>query len=91
MRPQTAPGATAGNMMIAHNDRQHPRFANLIDDLCEPGAACDRAFDAPHLLTGINHESVRNAHLHLIFDEGAIGQVLNSVIWIYLPARRGLL
>ena len=73
--------------MIAHNNRQHPGFANLIDDLCEPGAACVRVVDAPHLLAGINHDSVRDAHSHLILDEGAIGQVLNSVIWIYLPAR----
>lgn len=78
-------------MMIAHNYRQHPGFANLIDDLHEPSAACVRVFDAPHLLAGINHESVRNAHSHLIFDGCAIGQVLNPVIWIYLPARRGLL
>jgi hypothetical protein len=78
-------------MVISHNYRQHPGFANLIDDLREPGAACVRVFDAPHLLAGINHESVRDAHSHLIFDEGAIGQVLNPVIWIYLSARRGLL
>ena len=39
---QTAPGATAGNMVIARNYGQHPGSADLIDDLREPGAACVR-------------------------------------------------
>jgi len=48
--------------MIAHNYRQRPGFANLIDDLREPDAACVRVFDAPHLLAGINHQSVRDVY-----------------------------
>ena len=57
--------------MIAYNYRQHPGFANLIDDLCEPGAACVRVVDAPHLLAGINHDSVRDAHSDLIHRPGS--------------------
>jgi hypothetical protein len=75
--------------MIAHDGGQCTSSAYLFNDLGQPSAAGLRVFDTPHLLTGIDHETIRNRDPHLIFDERAVRKVLDSVIRIYLaPSGR---
>jgi hypothetical protein len=76
--------------MIAHDSGQRTSSADLFNDLGQPSAAGLRVFDTPHLLTGIDHETIRNTDPHLIFDERAVRKVLDSVIRIYLAPGGGL-
>lgn len=71
--------------MIAHDDGECSGFAHLFNDLGQPSAARLRVFDTPHLLTGIDHETIWNTDPHLIFDERAVRKVLDSVIRIHPP------
>lgn len=72
--------------MIAHDGRQCTSSAYLFNDLGQPLAAGFGVFDSTHLLTGIDHETIRDTDPHLIFDERAVREVLDSVIRIYLAA-----
>jgi hypothetical protein len=72
--------------MIAHDGGQCTSSVYLFNDLGQPSAAVLRVFDTPHLMTGVDHETIRNTYPHLIFDERAVGKDLDSVIWIYLTA-----
>jgi hypothetical protein len=77
--------------MIAHNGGQCTGSANLFNDLREPATARLRIFDAAHLLTSVDHEAVRNAYPHLVFDERAVRKVLDPVVQINIPPCRRLL
>jgi hypothetical protein len=66
--------------MIAHDGGQCSSSAYLFNDLGQPSAAGLRVFDAPHLLTGIDDETIRNTEPHLIFNERAVREILDSVI-----------
>jgi hypothetical protein len=76
--------------MIAHDGRQRTSSAHLFNDLGQPLAGGLRVFDTPHLLTGIDDETIRNADPRLIFDERAVREILNSAIR-YTSPRAGAL
>jgi hypothetical protein len=63
--------------MIAHDGGQSTSSAYLLNDFGQPSAAGLRVFDTPHLLTGVDHETIRNTYPHLIFDERAVRKVLS--------------
>jgi hypothetical protein len=70
--------------MIAHDGGQCSSSAYLFNDLGQPSAAGLRVFDTTDPLTGIDHETIRNMDPHLIFDERAVREILDSVIRIHL-------
>jgi hypothetical protein len=88
----TLPWSDEGYRLLpahAHDGGQSTSSAYLLNDFGQPSAAGLRVFDTPHLLTSIDHETIRNTYPHLIFDERAIRKVLDSVICIYLaPSGR---
>jgi hypothetical protein len=67
--------------MIAHDGGQCTSSAYLFNDLGQPPAAGLRVFDTPHLLTGIDHETItqiRERKLRFQLRSGCASESLES-------------